>query len=111
MIREANDLRNLVYARDFLRQTLDANTRILEDLAKQQRSGPVAEDDDPWIRRQNEETRRQLEMLGFADLVPVAVIDDLRIETREGVIADAKRIARRLAEALADPRFHVLDRL
>ena len=44
MIREANDLRNLVYARDFLRQTLDANTRTLEDLAKQQRSGPVAED-------------------------------------------------------------------
>jgi len=111
MIREANDLQNLVFARDFLRQTLDANTRILEDLAKQHRSGPVAEDDDPWIRGQNEETRRQLEILGFADLVPIAVLGDLKIETWEGVTRDAKRIGRSLAEALADPRFHVLDRL
>jgi uncharacterized membrane protein YciS (DUF1049 family) len=111
MIREANDLRNLVYARDFLSRTLEANTRIIEDLAKQQRSGPVAEDDDPWIRRQNDETKRQLEMLGFSDLVPVAVLPDLKIETWEGVTADAKSIGRRLADALSDPRFHVLDRL
>jgi hypothetical protein len=109
MIREAKDLRNLVYAHDFMSKTLEANTRIVEELARQQRTGPVAEDNDPWIRGQNEQTRLQLEMLGFADLVPVAVLDDLKIETWEGVTADAKRIGRRLAEALADPRFHVLD--
>ena len=103
MIREANDLRNLVHARDFLSKTLEANTRILEELTKQQRTGPVAEDDDPWIRGQNEQTRSQLEMLGFADLVPLAVLDDLKIETWEGVTADAKRIGRRLTDALADP--------
>jgi hypothetical protein len=111
MIREADDLRNLVYLRDYLRQTLDANTRILEDLAKSGRTGPIAEDDDPWIRQQNEETRRQLEMLGFPDLVPKVVLDQLQLGTWERVTDDAKRISRRLAEALADPRFQVLDRL
>jgi hypothetical protein len=111
MIREADDLRNLVYLRDYLRQTLDANTRILEDLGKSGRTGPIAEDDDPWIRQQNEETRRQLEMLGFPDLVPKVVLDELQLDTWEGVTDDAKRISRRVAEALADPRFHVLDRL
>jgi hypothetical protein len=111
MIREADDLRNLVYLRDYLRQTLDANTRILEDLGKSGRTGPIADDDDPWIRRQNEETRRQLEMLGFPDLVPEVVLDELQLGTWEGVADDAERVSRRLAEARADPRFHVMDRL
>jgi hypothetical protein len=89
----------------------DANTRILEELGKSGRTGPIAEDDDPWIRQQNEETRRQLEMLGFPDLVLKVVLDELQLGTWEGVTDDAKGISRRLAEALADPRFHVLDRL
>jgi hypothetical protein len=111
MFREAKDLRKLVFAHELLSKTLEANTRILEELAKKHRTGPVAEDDDPWIRGQNEQTRLQLEMLGFADLVPVAVLDDLKIETWEGVTADAQRIGRCLAEALADPRFRVLGQL
>ena len=96
---------------DYLRQTLDANTRILEELGKSGRTGPIPEDDDPWIRSQNQETKRQLEMLGFPDLVPEVVLDELQVGTWEGVTDDAKRISRRLANALADPRFHVLDLL
>jgi hypothetical protein len=111
MIRESNDLRNLVYLRNYLRQTLEANTRILEDLRKSGRTGPLGDDEDPWIRQQNEETGRQLEMLGFPDLVPKVVLVEFHLGTWEGVADDAKRISRRLADALADPRFHVLDLL
>ena len=40
-------------------------------------------------------------MLGFPDLVPKVVLDELQLDTWEGITDDAKRISRRVAEALA----------
>jgi hypothetical protein len=71
--REVHDLIGLDKQ---LRAIRDANSRILEEVKEQGRTGPLGDDQDPWVRGQNENLGLWLETAGFPELVPVLVLDE-----------------------------------
>jgi hypothetical protein len=94
LVREAHNLNELIELDRQLRAVLASNNRLLDEVRERGFRGPLGEDEDPWIRYENENIERWLESSGFPELVPTIVLERPLFGTWE----DVKREARRFSE-------------
>jgi hypothetical protein len=99
--REIHDLLELDKQ---LRAIREANSRILGEVKDRGLTGPLGEDEDPWVRGQNENLGLWLESNGFPELVPELVISEPKLGTWEGVIETAREIDTNLTRVLEGER-------
>jgi hypothetical protein len=94
------EIHDLIELDKQLRAIRNANSRILEELSKQGRTGPLGDDEDPWVRGQNENLGLWLESAGFPELVPLLVLPEPPLSTWEEVKKAARQIDSNLNSVL-----------
>jgi hypothetical protein len=107
LVREAHSLNDLIALDRQLRGVLASSNRLLDEVRERGFRGPLGEDDDPWIRFENENMERWLESSGFPELVPKIVLDRPVLGTWEDVKREARRFSQNIdavlrSELLAD---------
>jgi hypothetical protein len=108
-LAQRRNIRDLIGLDKELRATRSANSRILGEVKERGLTGPVQDDQDPWVRGQNENLGLVLENAGFPELVPLVVLADPPLSTWEDVKRAAAQIDSNLnsvlgGELLADVR-------
>ncbi len=110
LLGSARDLKRLVLLERHLQAISESNMRTINAVRNEGRSGPLGQDqfgnqDEPWIKGQNDQMRLWLEAHGFSELVPDLILIDPPLNTWEEVDQAAWEIARRLGRVLEGPLF------
>jgi hypothetical protein len=99
-LSERHSIYDLIEVDRHLRALRDNNRETLESPRARTRTGPLGEDQVPWVRGLNEGLELSLETYGFPELVPQIVLRNPSLSTWEDVRRAARRIDANLTAVL-----------
>ncbi len=110
-LEKTKSLDDLVDLENQLRLNRASNRKALEDVKARRLTGPLGDDDNPWVRSQSEQLQMLVEGAGLPELVPRLTLQNPHLSTWEEVRQAATALDKKIGEVLQDDLFAGVRRL